>query len=145
MIYHKNFKNTRFLWNKNFILFSVFLVSCDSIHTFSIYNKSDRGKYLEVIGVLNVNDSVIIQEPEMNGKLEQTKLIPSLSKNEEKRSFSFYLPPKNKANIEFGWGAKPTTKQVIVNKTDTIIIKKSKGKVKRQPFPTSNYVLILKD
>lgn len=81
----------------------------------------------------------------MSGKVEQVKLIPSLSKNEEKRSFSFYLPPQNKANIEFGWGSKPTTKQVIVNKIDTIIIKKSKGRVKRQPFLTRNYVLILKD
>lgn len=34
-------------WNQSLILFSVFLflVSCDSVHIFSIQNKSDRGKY----------------------------------------------------------------------------------------------------
>ena len=68
-------------------------------------------------------------------------------KDERKFSFTFALPPEKKANLEFGFGTKPTTNLIIIDAIDTVYVKKSAGRVKKKPFCAigGNYVLTIKD
>lgn len=121
------------------------LTSCDPVHTLSVYNASNRNRQLEVVGILR--DSVPVQQTETGGKLGQAKLVTVQSKDEIKSSFTFVLPPGQQANLEFGFGTKPATDQIIIDTEDTVVIKKSAGRIKNKPFYAvgGDYVLTLKN
>jgi len=58
---------------------------------------------------------------------------------------SYHVPEK--ANLEYGFGTLPTTNLLIIDATDTVYVKKSKGRITRKPFYRigGDYVLTLRD
>lgn len=125
------------------LLIGIGLFSCDPVHTLSVYNASDKARRMEIVGIQR--DSVPVQDLIGNGKFGNAKLIPVASKNENKNSFSIILKPKQKANLEFGFGTRPVTEKIIIDSQDTVYVKKNEGRIKKRPLLAigGNYLLTL--
>jgi hypothetical protein len=128
-----------------FVTMFISLTSCDPVHTLAVYNTSGRERQIEVIGILR--DSIPVQQLDADGKLEKARMTAVGSKDERKSGFMFTLPPAQQANLEFGFGTKPLTDRIIIDRTDTVRVKRSLGRVKKKPFYAigGNYVLTIRD
>jgi hypothetical protein len=91
------------------------LCSCDVVSTFSVYNRSNERKLVEVVGI--ELDSIYLAH--RFTKRDSARRAPR-SKNPDKPSTSFYLEPEQTAWLEWGWGNGYRTRRVIINGKDTI-------------------------
>jgi hypothetical protein len=120
------------------------ITSCDPAHSLTVVNATSEEKYLEVVGIHR--NSISLSKVTHDERVKQVDTVAVKSNDFERIRFTFLLPPKHKALLEFGFGSRPATNEIIINGTDTVVVNKSAGRVKKKPYHPigGDYVLTLK-
>lgn len=120
----------------------VLLASCDPFHSLVVENKSAERRHLEVFlpkdGFYAPPDSVRLFKANPQEKQVFTLEPNTAVQNRDtaQNRYALVLPPGHRVLLEGGFGYRPYTERIVIDRTDTVVVNNKKSRVyKEKPRP----------
>jgi hypothetical protein len=119
--------------------FILTLTACDPFHSLVVSNDSKQDKSIQIVmpdevyNSFGLRDSLLFESNEKKGNVQTKTVKRPVTKDSLTKSYSFVLPSQQNAIIEFGLGARPIKQKIIIDNTDTVIVKPNSKRIKKKP------------
>lgn len=130
----------------------ILLTSCDPYHSLVVENRSAANKHIQVVlprkEYFTPPDSVRLAKTTTQSQhgYELLERIAVQDRDAAINRYSFVLPSGRRALLEGGFGIRPITELIIINRADTVKVNERRGrvhKVKPKVLMGGTYKLVI--